>query len=144
MRPRQVFVSTVIGRQQDTVSISLTVNEHRRRNGLEHRKENKIKCVTMLSALHCIKKKKEKTKKGPKVKNKISNTNDFLILKLCPLWKCLKKIMMSSKITANMLHGKERGSHYGDRMTGTRWPLTPGKRLVPNESRAERGRRRSM
>lgn len=46
VRPRQVFVSTVIGRKQDAVSISLTVNEHRRRNGLEHRKENKIKCVT--------------------------------------------------------------------------------------------------
>lgn len=81
------------------------------------------------------------------MKNKtltVSNTNDFLILTQCPLWKHLLKIMMSSKITADTLHGKERGSHYGGRMTGMRWPLTPGKRLVPNESRAERGGRRSV
>lgn len=74
----------------------------------------------------------------------IFNTSDFLIMKLCCLWKRLMKIMMSSKITAYMLHGKERGSHYGGRMTGMRWPLTPGESLVPNESQAERGRSRSM
>lgn len=37
------------------------------------------------------------------------------------------KITMSSKIRANMLHGKESGSHYRGSMTGMRWPLTPGK-----------------
>lgn len=51
MRPRQVFVSTVIGREQDTVSISQIVNEHRRRNALGNCKENRIECITMLSML---------------------------------------------------------------------------------------------
>lgn len=61
-RLRQVFVSTVTGREQDAVSISLTVNEHRRRNGLERREDNKIRSRTMLSALHHLKKKKKISK----------------------------------------------------------------------------------
>lgn len=51
MRPRQVFVSTVIGREQDTVSISQIVNEHQRRNVPGNWKENRMECVTMLSML---------------------------------------------------------------------------------------------
>lgn len=57
-------------------------------------------------------------------------------------------IMMSSKITVNMVHGKERDGHYLGRMTDMRWPLTLRKRLVPNESEAKGGvdgkRRSSM
>lgn len=55
VRLRQVLVSTVTGREQDAVSISLTVNEHRRRNGLERRRDNKIRSRTTLSALHRLK-----------------------------------------------------------------------------------------
>lgn len=118
-------------------------HKHRRRNVVENRNENKNKFVTKLSALYCKKRKYKKI--GPEgKKTKISNTNEFLILKQCSLWKHMMKIMMSSKITASMLHGKEQGSHYRGSMTDMRWPLTLGKRLVPNESRAERGRRRSM
>lgn len=46
---------------------------------------------------------------------------------------------MSSKITVNMVHGKEQDSHYLGSMTDMRWPLTLRKRLVPNESEAEWG-----
>lgn len=43
----------------------------------------------------------------------------------------MMKIMMSSKIRANALHGKEQGSHYPGSMTGTRWPLTLAERFGP-------------
>lgn len=60
-------------------------------------------------------------------------------LKHCSLWKHMARIMMSSKITVNMVHGKEQDSHYLGSMTDMRWPLTLRKRLVPNESEAEWG-----
>lgn len=34
-----------------------------------------------------------------------------LLKKRHALWKCMEKIMMSSKITVNMGHGKEQGDH---------------------------------
>lgn len=95
---------------------------------LENRKDNQITCVTVLLRITLL-----KTSPEEKTKNKttqISKTNDFLILKQCTLQKHME-IMMSSKITANMLHGKEQGSHYRGSMTGMRWPLTPGKKVGP-------------